>query len=149
MLIIYLIVNRTIFITAGFVKFSTLGHLKTIAQLSPIRVIIITITILSLGGLPPLTGFMIKFIALYSLVGKSFILLSSLLVLGSLLRLFFYLRISFKASMILFPQHIIRLVSWRKASFVNTNKARTWLISLLFVLRTIRIPLVLFLQISL
>lgn len=143
MLIIYLILNTTIFLVLDFLNVSTLGHLKTTAQLSPTRVLIIILTILSLGGLPPLTGFMIKFFSLYFLVAKSFILLSSILIAGALLRLFFYLRISFKTSLILFPHHILTLTSWRKRNKPCTIGIKTWSISCLFVIRAIAIPLTL------
>lgn len=114
MLVLYLIIKTTIFLILDYLKISTLGHLKTVAQISPTRVGLIILTMLSLGGLPPLTGFMIKFFSLKSLIAKNFIVLSSLLIIGALLRLFFYLRISFNTRLILFPHHIIALTSWRK-----------------------------------
>ena len=147
MLAIYLIINTAIFLVLDFFKAPTLGHLKILAQLSPIRVLLITLSVLSLGGLPPLTGFMIKFFSLFFLIRKGFILLSSLLIMGRLLSLFFYLRISFNTSLILFPQHMISLTSWRKMShLVPTGK--TWLVSTFSVLGTITIPLTLFLYIT-
>ena len=111
MLTVYLVIKTAIFLLFDLLKVSTLGHLKTTAQLSPMRVMLVTLTILSLGGLPPLTGFILKFTSLYFLISKNFIVLSAVMVMGSLLRLFFYLRISFNASLVLFPQHIIRLTS--------------------------------------
>lgn len=140
-LIIYLIINRTVFLVAKFMRFSTLGHLNIIAQLSPATVLIITLTILSLGGLPPLTGFMIKFMSLHFLLAKGFIFLSIVLILGTLLRLFFYVRISFKTSLVIFPQHIISLSSWRKTSYLPEVRLKTWVISAMSVLSTISIPL--------
>lgn len=146
MLIIYLIINTAIFLVLDFFNAPTLGHLKILAQLSPIRVLLIIVSVLSLGGLPPLTGFMLKFFSLYFLIGKGFILLSSLLIIGRLLSLFFYLRISFNASLILFPQHIISLTSWRKMSYLTPTR-KTWLVSTFSVLGTTTIPLTLYLYI--
>lgn len=147
MLLIYLIIKTTIFLILDFLKVSTLGHLRIAAQLSPISVILIILTTLSLGGLPPLTGFMLKFFSLYALISKSSILLSFPLVLGALLRLFFYLRISFNTRLILFPHHIITLTSWRKRKYVTEIPAKTWLISCLFIGRTATMPLALSLYI--
>lgn len=143
MLIIYLIINTTIFLVLDLLKISTLGHLKATAQLSPARTLVIILTILSLGGLPPLTGFMIKFFSLYFLISKNFIVLTSILIAGALLRLFFYLRISFNTRLILFPHHIITLTSWRKRNSPYIINMKTWAISSLFVTRTIAIPLTL------
>nr|YP_010297309.1 NADH dehydrogenase subunit 2 [Astriclypeus mannii]UML37536.1 NADH dehydrogenase subunit 2 [Astriclypeus mannii] len=147
MLIIYLLINTAIFLILHFFNSFTLGHLNVLAQLSPISIFLIILTILSLGGLPPLTGFMIKFFSLSFLVNNNFIILSSLLIIGSLLSLFFYLRISFNASLILFPHHIISLTSWRNTAYSMPSNTTTWLISSLFVLSTLTMPLTLYLYI--
>ena len=143
MLVIYLVIKTTIFLVFDLLKIITLGHLNATSQLSPSRIVIIILTILSLGGLPPLTGFMIKFFSLHSLITKNFLVPSIVLVVGALLRLFFYLRISFNARLILFPHHIITLSSWRRKISYNTNSQKTWFISCLFIARTATIPLAL------
>lgn len=143
MLIIYLIINTSLFLLFDHLKVSTLGHLKTISQLSPIRVALVLLVMLSLGGLPPLTGFILKFTSLYFLVTNNFIILSSVMIIGSLSRLFFYLRISFKTSLILFPQHIISLASWRNRTIISPLAPKTWVISVSAVLGTLAIPLTL------
>lgn len=111
MLLIYLVINTSIFLLLDFLKVFTLGHLKNTAQLSPISIALVILTILSLGGLPPLTGFILKFSSLYFLVSNGFLFFSSIMIIGRLLRLFFYLRVSFKTRLILFPQHIISLAA--------------------------------------
>lgn len=147
MLLIYLIIKTTIFLILDFLKVSTLGHLKIVAQLSPISIVLIILTTLSLGGLPPLTGFMLKFFSLYVLINKNSILISFPLILGALLRLFFYLRISFNTRLILFPHHIITLTSWRKRKSIREIPIKTWLISCLFIGGTATMPLALSLYI--
>ena len=143
MLTVYLVIKTAIFLLFDLLKVSTLGHLKTTAQLSPMRVMLVTLTILSLGGLPPLTGFILKFTSLYFLISKNFIVLSAVMVMGSLLRLFFYLRISFNASLVLFPQHIIRLTSWRKKAYGTTFSPKVWVVSIFTTIRITAIPLTL------
>ena len=143
MLVIYLTIKTAIFLVFDFLKVLTLGHLNATSQLSSSRIIIIILVILSLGGLPPLTGFMLKFFSLHALVSKNFIIPLVVLVIGALLSLFFYLRIAFKARLILFPHHIITLSSWRRKVSYRINSQKTWLISCLFVARTITIPLAL------
>ena len=148
MLIIYLIIKTAIFLLFDFLKISTLGHLKTTSQLSPIRIALVVLLMLSLGGLPPLTGFILKFTSLYFLIRNGFIAFSSIMIIGSLLSLFFYLRISFKTGLILFPQHIIRVTSWRKRAILSPFTTKVWLLSTLAVLRTLSIPLTLPLYIN-
>nr|QVL28512.1 NADH dehydrogenase subunit 2 [Stomopneustes variolaris] len=149
MLVIYLIINTAIFLIANLLSLSTLGHLNIILHLSPISIFLIILSILSLGGLPPLTGFMVKFISLSLLVNEGFLVLSTILIAGSLLSLFFYLRIAFNASLILFPQHIIGLTSWRNNISVASLSLNTWLTSTFFILGTFAIPLTLPLYMSL
>nr|YP_009917949.1 NADH dehydrogenase subunit 2 [Pseudoboletia maculata]QLM01997.1 NADH dehydrogenase subunit 2 [Pseudoboletia maculata] len=149
MLIIYLVINSTIFLLFDFLKISTLAHLNTTSQLSPISTALVILTMLSLGGLPPLTGFILKFTSLYFLVGNGFIAFSSIMILGSLLSLFFYLRISFNTGLILFPQHVMSITSWRNSTASSPQTVKTWSISILATLSTLSIPLTLPLYISL
>nr|YP_009369667.1 NADH dehydrogenase subunit 2 [Tripneustes gratilla]AID60586.1 NADH dehydrogenase subunit 2 [Tripneustes gratilla]QLM01984.1 NADH dehydrogenase subunit 2 [Tripneustes gratilla]WKW91743.1 NADH dehydrogenase subunit 2 [Tripneustes gratilla]BAD67421.1 NADH dehydrogenase subunit 2 [Tripneustes gratilla] len=148
MLVIYLIINSTIFLLFEFLNISTLGHLNTTSQLSPISIALVILVMLSLGGLPPLTGFILKFISLFFLINNGFILLSSIMIIGSLLSLFFYLRVSFNTGLILFPQHIISITSWRNNSITSPLTTKIWLLSTLSILSTISIPLTLPLYIS-
>ncbi|YP_009343943.1 NADH dehydrogenase subunit 2 (mitochondrion) [Diadema setosum] len=141
MLALYLIINTAIFLTANFLGVLTLGHLNVISQLSPLSTVILVLIVLSLGGLPPLTGFMVKFISLYHLVSNNFLIFSVLLIIGSLLSLFFYLRITFNVALILFPHHILALSSWRNCSPDSSLSVNTWLVSTLFIVSTATIPL--------
>nr|BAD67420.1 NADH dehydrogenase subunit 2 [Echinostrephus molaris] len=143
MLIIYLIINTTVFLLFDYLNVFTLGHLNTTSQLSPISVALVILTILSLGGLPPLTGFILKLTSLHYLITNEFILLTSIMIVGSLLSLFFYLRISFNTSLILFPQHIMSITAWRNNSITSPLTSKVWLISILSILSTLAIPLTL------
>nr|YP_009369654.1 NADH dehydrogenase subunit 2 [Mespilia globulus]AID60573.1 NADH dehydrogenase subunit 2 [Mespilia globulus] len=143
MMIIYLFINTAIFLLLNLLTIFSLGHLNNVAQLSPISILLITLLILSLGGLPPLTGFMLKFTSLYFLISNNFILLSSLMIAGSLLSLFFYLRISFNVSLILFPQHIMSITTWRNNTNINNLPFNTWFTSILTSIGIIAIPITL------
>nr|YP_010443036.1 NADH dehydrogenase subunit 2 [Phormosoma bursarium]UTD49286.1 NADH dehydrogenase subunit 2 [Phormosoma bursarium] len=143
MLTLYLIINTSLFLLSDFLNIFTLGHLNTTSQLSPLSSSLLILIVLSLGGLPPLTGFMVKFASLYCLIGNNFIFLSSLLIIGSLLSLFFYLRIAFNASLLLFPHHIVGLSSWRNSPLTTPLSIKTWAIATLTVLSTIAAPLAL------
>ena len=58
-------------------------------------------SLLSLGGLPPFLGFLPKWIVIQSIVNNSSILIVSTIVVLSLITLYYYLRISYSAFIIL------------------------------------------------
>nr|AVN67308.1 NADH dehydrogenase subunit 2 [Blaberus discoidalis] len=60
--------------------------------------------LLSLGGLPPFLGFLPKWIIIQSMVYNSHILISSIMVILSLITLYYYLRMSYSSFMLLNSQ---------------------------------------------
>ena len=73
---------------------------------------------MSLRGLPPFSVFIIKFYVIYILLGLDSYLLSLFLIISSLLRLYYYLRVSldnyifFIYSKILIVDKKIEIVYW-------------------------------------
>nr|YP_010926100.1 NADH dehydrogenase subunit 2 [Crossaster japonicus]WKF51890.1 NADH dehydrogenase subunit 2 [Crossaster japonicus] len=113
MLIVYIFINSSVFLIANNMSLSSLSSISRLPFYSFVGGFGLVISILSLGGLPPLLGFLIKFISLHVLVSNGSFILCSILVIGSLLSLFYYLRIAFNSSLLLFPQHLLLLFSWR------------------------------------
>ena len=72
---------------------------STLSNHPKIFQILIILLLLSLGGLPPLTGFAPKLVALQTLAQSNQPILSIFLVLGSLLNLRYYLNLFFNLSM--------------------------------------------------
>lgn len=90
-LIIYSIIIYTIIINCKIVNFNRLNNLTR----SKIRVKIkntIIISIMSLAGIPPFLGFFIKIVAILYLIKINLIFIT-ILIISSLINLFFYLRI--------------------------------------------------------
>nr|YP_009971747.1 NADH dehydrogenase subunit 2 [Cucujus mniszechi]QNG56457.1 NADH dehydrogenase subunit 2 [Cucujus mniszechi] len=56
---------------------------------------------LSLGGLPPFLGFLPKWMTIHNLISNNFFLLSLIMIIFTLLTLFYYLRITFSSILIL------------------------------------------------
>lgn len=142
MFLVYIILSRRIFLInkeVGLFNLSCLGRLMYHKNITGIILILI---ILSLGGLPPLTGFLKKFVALECLLSKKLLAPCVILITGRLLRLFFYLRISFKSVLCLFPQHSMMLFSWRRAkkSFIKV-KTYTAILSILARIRILGLVL--------
>nr|WRK19251.1 NADH dehydrogenase subunit 2 [Benthodytes sp. Gxx-2023] len=116
---LYLLFNTLIFLLCHSINIKSISFLN-IVSLSPTNVILFLVSILSLGGLPPLGGFLNKLIPLIIFSNNSNIIIATPFLIGSLLSLFFYLRLTFNSSLILFPQHSINLINWRSHNFNNT-----------------------------
>nr|QIV24666.1 NADH dehydrogenase subunit 2 [Cacodacnus planicollis] len=82
--------------------FSTLNYNKTTK-------FFFMLNFLSLGGLPPFLGFLPKWLTINNLVQNGFIIISLILIIFTLVTLFFYLRVSFSSMMICSKEIIIPL----------------------------------------
>nr|YP_010691649.1 NADH dehydrogenase subunit 2 [Dopasia sokolovi]WBU94797.1 NADH dehydrogenase subunit 2 [Dopasia sokolovi] len=80
---------------------------------SPMLTPLTMMTLLSLGGLPPLSGFMPKWLTLEELITQNMTPLAIILAVSSLLSLFFYLRLSYSLSMTSSPNPTKTSSKWR------------------------------------
>lgn len=64
-----------------------------LAHYSPANILCVALLLLSLGGIPPLLGFLPKWLVLSALTEHTLTLLSLTLIMGSLINLFYYLNI--------------------------------------------------------
>nr|YP_010042731.1 NADH dehydrogenase subunit 2 [Protoreaster nodosus]QPC56368.1 NADH dehydrogenase subunit 2 [Protoreaster nodosus] len=119
MLFVYVIINSGVFLLAGEYDLKSLSHVGRLSCFSYGGGACLALSVLSLGGLPPLFGFSIKFVSLSCLVGNGSLMLAGVLVLGSLLSLFFYLRVAFNSILVLFPQHSMVVFGWRSLGLVG------------------------------
>nr|BDQ43524.1 NADH dehydrogenase subunit 2 [Amynthas tappensis]BDQ43823.1 NADH dehydrogenase subunit 2 [Amynthas tappensis] len=81
-----------LFMIMNSMNLMTTKQLTKITMISPTTQLLISILLISLAGLPPLTGFMPKLMAITMLAGFNSPLII-ILILGSLMNLFFYLNI--------------------------------------------------------
>nr|QGZ10049.1 NADH dehydrogenase subunit 2 [Eisenia spelaea] len=89
--IVYSFLITPLFLTLNFLNLVNLKHLST-AYMNSSTCMTLAILLLSLGGLPPLTGFTPKFMAVSALTGSmSNVML--MLIIGSIMNLYFYLNI--------------------------------------------------------
>lgn len=91
---IYSIIITPIFIILGSWKTLVFSQIPQIIINSLPASIIFSVTILSLGGLPPLTGFIPKWIIIILLRPTNWVLVL-LLIVGRLINLYFYLNLTF------------------------------------------------------
>nr|BDQ43771.1 NADH dehydrogenase subunit 2 [Duplodicodrilus acinctus] len=87
-----------LFMLFNVMNLMTLKQLSKITTMSMTSQLLISIMLISLAGLPPLTGFMPKMLAIMMLISYNTPLII-ILILGSLMNLFFYLNITINMMM--------------------------------------------------
>nr|WJH15953.1 NADH dehydrogenase subunit 2 [Rhynchoedura angusta] len=112
-MIIYLLLTTTMFLTLTSTMSKTLLDLSSTSSLTPTLLTMSMITLMSLGGLPPLTGFMPKWLILTELVMTNLTLISTIMALATLPSLFFYLRMSQMTTLTLPPKTTLMKYKWR------------------------------------
>nr|UYR22137.1 NADH dehydrogenase subunit 2 [Comanthus sp. 2 MS-2014] len=118
---IYILINIAIF--SSLIENNTINIANANKNniLNPWNASLFSLTILSLGGLPPLTGFINKILAFNTLIANNIIFSNIPLIISSLISLFFYLRIAFNTNMTSFPQNSIFLLNTRNNNNINFN----------------------------
>nr|WDE34165.1 NADH dehydrogenase subunit 2 [Bavayia kanaky]WDE34167.1 NADH dehydrogenase subunit 2 [Bavayia kanaky] len=110
---IYLLLTTAMFASLMMTVSKTLLDLGTAWPQTPALLSITMLTLLSLGGLPPLTGFMPKWLILKELTTINLPTMSTLMALSTLPSLFFYIRMSHVSSLTLPPETTTTGYKWR------------------------------------
>nr|APC60957.1 NADH dehydrogenase subunit 2 [Pattonomys semivillosus] len=136
--------NLIIYITLTISLFTMLYMNNNLSTLSlshvwstaPPIIIIILMNLLSLGGLPPLTGFSPKWAIIQELVKNNIIMIPTLMTIMALLNLYFYMRLTYSTTLTLFPSTNNTKTKWH----FHHNKMTT-IVSPLSTLSTMTLPL--------
>nr|UNY85922.1 NADH dehydrogenase subunit 2 [Emoia atrocostata]UNY85924.1 NADH dehydrogenase subunit 2 [Emoia atrocostata]UNY85925.1 NADH dehydrogenase subunit 2 [Emoia atrocostata]UNY85926.1 NADH dehydrogenase subunit 2 [Emoia atrocostata]UNY85927.1 NADH dehydrogenase subunit 2 [Emoia atrocostata] len=112
-LLLYLLMTTTTFMMLMQTSSKTIKDLTTASALSPPTLALMMTLMMSLGGLPPLTGFMPKWLILQELTHHNFPTTALVLALSALLSLFFYLRLSYASTLTTFPPTTTSSHKWR------------------------------------
>jgi NADH:ubiquinone oxidoreductase subunit 2 (subunit N) len=95
-LVIYFITVTPIFLLITYSNIKTTTQINT-NQKTKSTYLILLVLICSLAGIPPLTGFIPKLLAIYTLIPTHYITLLLILI-GSFINLYFYLNVAFRAN---------------------------------------------------
>nr|ARH54954.1 NADH dehydrogenase subunit 2 [Curculionidae sp. 5 AH-2016] len=95
--LIYSLINLNIIIILLKYKIYYFNQLTKLFSLNIYMKFFFMLNLLSLGGLPPFLGFFPKWLTVNSLIMNNFYTLSFILIIFTLISLFFYLRISFSS----------------------------------------------------
>nr|QOV08517.1 NADH dehydrogenase subunit 2 [Lygodactylus aff. capensis] len=120
-LIIYILTTTAVFLLLSSTTTLTTLDLSSTHSSQPTLTMTLMLLVLSLGGLPPLSGFLPKWLILNELVSQDLTLLATLIALASLPSLYFYLRITFLSLLMAPPNSSTTELKWRfKPTFSPT-----------------------------
>nr|AUW54695.1 NADH dehydrogenase subunit 2 [Rhinichthys atratulus] len=112
-LLMYIFMTSSAFLTLKASSSTKIGTLATIWSKNPILTTAAALVLLSLGGLPPLTGFMPKWLILQELAKQGLPLLATVMALAALLSLYFYLRLCYAMTLTISPHTNTFITPWR------------------------------------
>nr|QEI26344.1 NADH dehydrogenase subunit 2 [Pipistrellus pygmaeus] len=112
-LYIYIPMTITTFLLLMMTSSTTTTSLSHTWNKLPLTTTIIFITMLSLGGLPPLTGFLPKWLIIQEMAKNNNIIMSTIITLLALLSLYFYTRITYTTSLTMFPTSNNTKITWQ------------------------------------
>nr|QXM27369.1 NADH dehydrogenase subunit II [Tangara cayana]QXM27373.1 NADH dehydrogenase subunit II [Tangara cayana] len=132
---LYAMMTTAIFLALNTIKVLNLSTLMTTWTKSPSLSAMLLLTLLSLAGLPPLTGFLPKWLIIQELTKQDMALAATLISLLSLLSLFFYLRLAYCATITLPPHTTNHMKQWR------TGKPTNIMVAILTTMSVMLLPI--------
>lgn len=118
--IVYIIITVTVFYIFEVTQSYHINQLSQV-NVNPKDKLILYLSILSLGGLPPFLGFLPKLLIIKTLINHGMIFWLRVLITRALIRLFFYLRIIISRSAFYFSAHRKKFSNFFKKSFASVN----------------------------
>nr|YP_009729968.1 NADH dehydrogenase subunit 2 [Gymnocanthus tricuspis]QHW07626.1 NADH dehydrogenase subunit 2 [Gymnocanthus tricuspis] len=119
-LLTYLIMTFSTFLVFKLNSSTNINALATSWAKAPALTSLTPLVLLSLGGLPPLTGFMPKWLILQELTKQDLAATATLAALTALLSLYFYLRLSYAMTLTMSPNNTAGTTPWRLPSSQTT-----------------------------
>nr|ACL01005.1 NADH dehydrogenase subunit 2 [Cinclus cinclus] len=132
---LYTIMTAAVFLTLNSINTLNLSTLMTTWTKTPALSAALMITLLSLAGLPPLTGFLPKWLIIQELTKQEMIPAATIMALLSLLSLFFYLRLAYCATITLPPHTTNHMKQWHTSKPINAT------VAILVITSTMLLPL--------
>nr|AAM20788.1 NADH dehydrogenase subunit 2 [Oxylapia polli] len=119
-LTMYLIMTFSLFLIFKLNNSTNINSLSTSWAKTPALTALTPLVLLSLGGLPPLTGFLPKWLILQELTKQNLAPTATMAALTALLSLYFYLRLSYAMTLTISPNNITNITPWRLPSLQLT-----------------------------
>nr|UTE81383.1 NADH dehydrogenase subunit 2 [Propithecus perrieri]UTE81396.1 NADH dehydrogenase subunit 2 [Propithecus perrieri]UTE81409.1 NADH dehydrogenase subunit 2 [Propithecus perrieri]UTE81422.1 NADH dehydrogenase subunit 2 [Propithecus perrieri]UTE81435.1 NADH dehydrogenase subunit 2 [Propithecus perrieri] len=112
-LLIYLMLTITLFTMLNINTSTTTLTLSILWNKNSTITLMILTSLLSLGGLPPLTGFLPKWVIVQELTKNNNITMATIMVITALLNLYFYMRLIYSTSLTMFPTSNNMKMKWQ------------------------------------
>nr|WJH18332.1 NADH-ubiquinone oxidoreductase chain 2 [Coua reynaudii] len=132
---LYAIMTTTVFLNFNSTKTLTLSTMMISWTKNPTMNATLMLTLLSLAGLPPLTGFLPKWLIINDLTKQEMTVTATIIAMLSLLGLFFYLRLAYYSTITLPPNPTNHMKQW------HTNKAPNTSIAIFTSMSMLLLPL--------
>nr|AFK75839.1 NADH dehydrogenase subunit 2 [Locustella luscinioides] len=132
---LYALMTTAVFLTLNSINALKLSTLMTTWTKTPALSAMLFLTLLSLAGLPPLTGFLPKWLIIQELTKQNMALAAVAISILSLLGLFFYLRLAYCATITLPPHTTNHMKLW------HTSKPTSSSISILTTVSATLLPI--------
>nr|QIA59231.1 NADH dehydrogenase subunit 2 [Corvus brachyrhynchos]QIA59232.1 NADH dehydrogenase subunit 2 [Corvus brachyrhynchos]QIA59233.1 NADH dehydrogenase subunit 2 [Corvus brachyrhynchos]QIA59235.1 NADH dehydrogenase subunit 2 [Corvus brachyrhynchos] len=120
---LYAMMTAAVFLTLNSMKVLNLSMLMNAWTKAPSLSTILLLTLLSLAGLPPMTGFLPKWLIIQELTKQDMAPAAIIISLLSLLGLFFYLRLAYCATITLPPHTTNHMKQWHTNKPINPSIA--------------------------
>nr|APD30866.1 NADH dehydrogenase subunit 2 [Nesillas brevicaudata] len=120
---LYSLITAAVFLTLNSMKATKLSTLMTTWTKTPALNAMLLLTLLSLAGLPPMTGFLPKWLIIQELTKQDMAPAAAMISMLSLLSLFFYLRLAYCATITLPPHTTNLMKQWRTNKTISTSTA--------------------------
>nr|BAK23096.1 NADH dehydrogenase subunit 2 [Boraras maculatus] len=118
-LITYIFMTSAAFLTLKTLNATKINTLSTTWSKNSTLTAITPLILLSLGGLPPMTGFMPKWLIIQELTKQNLPLTATIMVMAALLSLYFYLRLCYTTTLTINPNTTHATTSWRMKTTQN------------------------------
>nr|AWF70132.1 NADH dehydrogenase subunit 2 [Polioptila caerulea] len=130
---LYTLMTMAVFLSLNAMKALKLSTLMTAWTKTPAISTMLLLTLLSLAGLPPLTGFLPKWLILQELTKQEMAPAATMIALLSLLSLFFYLRLAYCTAITLPPHTTNSMKQWQVNKTTNPTMAILTTMSLMLL----------------
>nr|QAY82029.1 NADH dehydrogenase subunit 2 [Syphrea sp. REN-2018] len=118
---IYSIINGSIIMVMSQLNIFFSSQLTMSLNSNKLLKIFLMMNFFSLGGLPPFLGFLPKWLIIENLINSKFYMLSIILILLTLITLYFYLRLTFSTLMFSTDEVLIYSNKWKTTSIIIFN----------------------------
>nr|QDP16535.1 NADH dehydrogenase subunit 2 [Cnemaspis kohukumburai] len=131
--LMYMTMTSSLFTSLNINTTNTIANLSTTWSHSPTLLATTMLTLMALGGLPPLSGFMPKWLILKELTEAGLFMLSTTMAIASLPSLFFYIRMAYTTTLTLTPAPTNIKHNWRLKTTHTLIHATTMTATLLLL----------------